>query len=59
MERQEYFRRLDVAYDVMDDDARRLQLKLFERAAQNHPRETTPAKGGVARAAPTKRTAKQ
>ena len=39
MEHEEYFDRLRAAYETMDDRARRQQLRQFERAAAEFPRE--------------------
>jgi hypothetical protein len=47
MERQEDIRRLVAAYDAMDDRARRQQLRQFERAAEDHPREVAPPASGM------------
>jgi hypothetical protein len=59
MERDEYFRRLFAAYDVMDDRARRQQLRQFERAAADHPREVAPVVVSLARVVPIRRSAGQ
>lgn len=59
MERQEYIRRLIAAYDVMDDRARHQQLRQFERAAQDRPRDVAPVVATLARVVPFKRAANQ
>jgi hypothetical protein len=57
MEREEYFRRLVAAYEAMDDRARSLQLRQFERAAADYPREVQPATTTSGQVVPFRRVA--
>lgn len=55
MEREEYFRRLSAAYEAMDDRARALQLRLFERSAADYPRESEAVTPKLAQIVPFRR----
>lgn len=39
MDKKEYMREMEAAYDTMDDRARRQLMRLFKRAAVDNPRD--------------------
>jgi hypothetical protein len=59
MDKKEYMRALDEAYDTMDDRARRQLMRLFKRAAQDNPRELGQRPATLAPVVPLRRVVNQ